>query len=204
MSTLRKALFLDRDGVINVEKNYVYRIEDFEFVEGIFDLCACAQSLGFKLIVITNQAGIGRGYYTEADFTQLTQWMLEQFASHEICIDRVYHCPFHPTAGIGAYRRDSFHRKPNPGMILDARDALDLDLSCSVLVGDKDSDIAAGIAAGVKHNLRLAHTEKRDPDRLVFPSLHAIRDWLEQTCGAQPSERQALSERTGLHPDPGK
>lgn len=179
----RKALFLDRDGVINVEKNYVYRIEDFEFMPGIFELCDAATQLGFLLVVITNQAGIGRGYYSEADFRRLTDWMIEQFRMRSIEIARVYHCPDHPTAGIGEYRRDSFHRKPNPGMILTARDALGLDLSRSILVGDKDSDIEAGRAAKLKHNLRLRHEGTDDPGRLEFSSLAAIRDWLLENSG---------------------
>ena len=149
------ALFLDRDGVINVEKNYVYRIADFEFLPGIFDFCATARRLGFRLTVVTNQAGIGRGYYTEADFQILTEWMLKQFAARDIVIERVYHCPYHPTAGIGTYRQESVDRKPNPGMIIRARDELGLDLARSVLIGDKDSDIRAGRAAGVGHLIRL-------------------------------------------------
>ncbi|MCU0842732.1 MAG: HAD-IIIA family hydrolase, partial [Thiobacillaceae bacterium] len=88
-STPGKALFLDRDGVINVEKNYVHRIEDFEFLPGIFELCASARCLGFRLVVITNQAGIGRGYYGEADFQRLTDWMLGEFRSRGLDIDRV-------------------------------------------------------------------------------------------------------------------
>jgi D-glycero-D-manno-heptose 1,7-bisphosphate phosphatase len=169
---------MDRDGIVNVEKNYVYRIEDFEFVDGIFGLCACAQNLGFKLIVITNQAGIGRGYYTEADFEQLTLWMVEQFANREIHLDRVYHCPFHPTAGVGAYRQDSYDRKPNPGMIMKAREDFGLDLVNSVLVGDKDTDIEAGRAAGIKHNLKLLHPPIRAVGEMEFTSLGAIKEWL--------------------------
>jgi D-glycero-D-manno-heptose 1,7-bisphosphate phosphatase len=178
MSAARKALFLDRDGVINVEKNYVHRIADFEFMSGIFELCAQAQVLDYRLVVITNQAGIARGYYSEADYQHLTDWMLEQFRTHGITIDRVYHCPYHPTAGVGEYRQESFHRKPNPGMILQARDALGLDLSCSVLVGDKASDIEAGIAAGVGHNLLLGSGGASDLAQLEFHSLAAIRDWI--------------------------
>ena len=178
MSAARKALFLDRDGVINVEKNYVHRIADFEFMPGIFDLCTQAQALGYCLVVITNQAGIARGYYSEADYQRLTEWMLGEFRAHGITIDRVYHCPYHPTEGVGAYRRDSFHRKPNPGMILDARDALGLDLSCSVLVGDKDSDIEAGRAAGVGYGIRLLSAGESASDPLAMPSLQAITHWL--------------------------
>ena len=150
-----KALFLDRDGVINVDRNYVHRVEDFEFVPGIFDLCAAAAERGFLIVVVTNQAGIGRGLYTEADFQRLTSWMVGTFRQRGIDIARVYHCPYHPTAGVGEYRRESFDRKPNPGMLLKARDELNLDLAASVLIGDKDSDIAAGLAAGVGHLLKL-------------------------------------------------
>ena len=127
-----KALFLDRDGVINVDKGYVHHIDGFAFVDGIFELGACAQSLGFMPIVITNQAGIGRGFYTEADFQHVTAWMLDQFRARGIRIARVYHCPFHPTEGIGEYRRESFDRKPNPGMILKAESDFALDLANSV------------------------------------------------------------------------
>lgn len=150
-----RALFLDRDGVVNVDRHYVHRIEDFEFVPGIFELCRCASELGFKLVVVTNQAGIGRGYYTEAAFQALTEWMLGEFRARGIEIAAVYHCPFHPTAGVGAYRRESFDRKPHPGMLLRAARDLGLYLSRSVFVGDKDSDMEAGRAAGVGHLIRL-------------------------------------------------
>lgn len=183
-----KALFLDRDGVINVEKNYVCRIEDFEFIPGIFELCASAQRLGFKLVVITNQAGIGRGYYTETDYQNLNEWMLKQFQANGIGIDRVYHCPYHPTAGIGAYRQESFDRKPNPGMILKARGDFGLSLPQCVLIGDKDSDIEAGRAAGVGYLLKLTHGTEADAgqvmdDMLAFSDLSAARDWLSSTFG---------------------
>jgi D-glycero-D-manno-heptose 1,7-bisphosphate phosphatase len=157
MNTVRRhpALFLDRDGVINVEKNYVHRIENFEFVPGIFELCAVAAELGLRPVVVTNQAGIGRGYYTEADFQALTAWMLERFRERAIEIAAVYHCPYHPTAGVGEYRRESADRKPNPGMLLKAYNDLRLDLAHSAFVGDKDTDMAAGRAAGVGHLVKL-------------------------------------------------
>jgi len=179
----KAALFLDRDGVINVEKNYVYRIEDFEFMPGIFDLCLAARDAGLLPIVVTNQAGIGRGYYTEDDFQRITAWMLEEFRSRGIDIGRVYHCPFHPTAGVGEYRRESFDRKPNPGMILKARDDFDLDLAHCVLLGDKDSDLEAGRAAGVGHNVKLRHDAAavNSLERLEFADLHAVGTWLSRT-----------------------
>src|ERR1700693_5115463 len=180
-----KALFLDRDGVINVDKNYVWRIEDFEFLPGIFELCRAAQTVGLLPIVVTNQAGIGRGYYTEQDFLTLTEWMLGEFRARGIGIGCVYHCPYPPTEGIGDFGRASPARKPNPGMILRAKDDLGLDLSQSVLVGDKDSDIDAGRAAGVGYNVKLLHDAeaKRSPNNLEFDTLHEIGDWLSRTFG---------------------
>jgi D-glycero-D-manno-heptose 1,7-bisphosphate phosphatase len=177
---MQHALLLDRDGVINVEKHYVHRIEDFEFIDGIFELCRLGQELGFRLIVITNQAGIARGYYSVTDYERLTAWMLERFSAHDIRIDRVFHCPYHPTAGIGEYRKDSFDRKPNPGMILQAEKAFQLDLPGSVLIGDKDSDIEAGRAAGVGHNILLSAdtSDKAGSDTLHFPTLADITAWL--------------------------
>ena len=163
-----KALFLDRDGVINEERNYVYRIEDFFFIDGIFELCLCAQDLGYLIIAVTNQAGIARGYYTEADYAALTAWMLDQFSARGISIARVYHCPYHPTAGIGEYRRESFDRKPNPGMLLRAQKDFELDLHNSVLVGDKASDMEAALAAGVGRSLLLGKREHS-----AHPLLHA-------------------------------
>lgn len=145
----RRALFLDRDGVINVNHGYVHRSEDFDFIEGIFDLCRQAHAQGWLIIVVTNQAGIARGLYTEEDFDHLTRWMCARFEAEGAPITAVYYCPTHPTAGQGAYRRESFRRKPNPGMLLEAAQEHGIDLQASILVGDKGSDIQAGRAAGV-------------------------------------------------------
>jgi len=147
--TTNRALFLDRDGVINIDRGYVHRQEDFEFREGIFEICQSAQALGYLLLVVTNQAGIARGYYTETDFLQLTEWMLKEFSKRQICIRAVYYCPYHPFYGIGRYKRDSPDRKPSPGMLLRAQADFALDLGTSVLIGDKLSDIHAAEAAGV-------------------------------------------------------
>ncbi len=155
-SSKRTALFLDRDGVINVETNYVHRIEDFVFVDGIFDLCRSAVRSGMAIVVVTNQAGIGRGYYTEAQFQELSNWMCERFAEEGIAIGGVYYCPSHAEHGVGKYKAVSFDRKPNPGMILRARDELGLLLEGSILVGDKASDIAAARAANVGRAVLLA------------------------------------------------
>ncbi|MCD6353946.1 MAG: HAD family hydrolase [Prolixibacteraceae bacterium] len=143
-----RALFLDRDGTINVEKNYVYKIEDFEFIDGIFQLLKSYQEQGFLLIIISNQAGIARGFYTETDYQKLTQWMVAQFKKRGITITKVYHCPHHPEI-----TGDCECRKPNPGMILKAIKEFNIDPEESVLIGDKQSDILAGENAGIKKNL---------------------------------------------------
>ncbi len=149
------ALFLDRDGIINLDLGYVHRIEDFIFRDGIFALCAAAQARGLALVIVTNQAGIGRGYFTEADFHLLTEWMTGEFARQGIVIAGVEFCPDHPTHGIGAYRRDSPRRKPAPGMILDAAATHGLDPAGSVMLGDRATDMLAGRAAGVGRLLLL-------------------------------------------------
>jgi D-glycero-D-manno-heptose 1,7-bisphosphate phosphatase len=145
----QKALFLDRDGVINTDHGYVCSREDFHFQQGIFELCRAAQTLGYLLLVVTNQAGIARGYFTESDFERLTKWMVDTFSERQVHIARVYHCAYHPIHGIGQYKYDSPDRKPNPGMLLRAREDFRLDLGASILIGDKLSDIEAAKAAGV-------------------------------------------------------
>jgi D-glycero-D-manno-heptose 1,7-bisphosphate phosphatase len=148
-----RALFLDRDGVINVDHGYVHRPERFDFIDGIFDLCAKAHAHGWLIFVVTNQAGIARGLYTESQFWKLTEWMCDQFHSRGSRIKKVYFCPFHPVDGIGIYRQDSNCRKPKPGMILQAVTEYDINPKASLMVGDKLSDIEAGLAAGINQNL---------------------------------------------------
>jgi len=149
----QKALFLDRDGVINVDSGYVHKSEDIEFVQGIFDIARLATEGGYLLIVITNQSGIGRGKFSETDFWNLMSWIKNRFAAENCPLTAIYSCPYHPIHGVGEYRQESSFRKPNPGMILAAQAEWSIDLSKSVLIGDKPSDIDAGIAAGVGTNL---------------------------------------------------
>lgn len=146
---MRRALFLDRDGVINHDSGYMHRVADCRFIDGIFDLARDFAGRGFVLVVATNQAGIGRGLFTEQDFSTLMDWMKAEFAARGAPIAAVYHCPHHPTAGIGPYRCDSPWRKPRPGMLLQAAADLELDLGSSWCIGDRMSDIEAGRAAGV-------------------------------------------------------
>ena len=155
----QRALFLDRDGVINYEVGYLHRTEDVRFVDGIFSLCGTAQSLGYALVVVTNQSGIARGLYTPADFETLMRWMSDQFAERGITLTAVYHCPYHPIHGIGEHQRESEDRKPSPGMLLRAARDYDLDLTQSILIGDRCSDIAAANAAGLRQAFLLQGTE---------------------------------------------
>jgi D-glycero-D-manno-heptose 1,7-bisphosphate phosphatase len=175
---MRRALFLDRDGVINVDHAYVHKQESFEFIEGIFELTRMARELGYLVFVVTNQAGIGRGYYSEEDFLVLTDWMKVQFAARGAAIDAVYFCPYHPQHGVGSYRRESSMRKPAPGMLLQARDEFEIDMAHSVMVGDKRTDMLAGAAAGVGTLIWLNPDEDGGPGEPVF-SLHQAACWLK-------------------------
>jgi D-glycero-D-manno-heptose 1,7-bisphosphate phosphatase len=156
---MNKALFLDRDGVINVEKNFVHKIEEFDFIDGIFDLVLCANQAEYLVIVVTNQAGIARGYYSEEDFHKLTKWMKKEFAVRGCQIHGVYFCPYHPELGLGKYRQISRNRKPEPGMLLDAAKELNIDLNNSVMVGDRISDMQAAYSAGIPWRFCLGECE---------------------------------------------
>ncbi|MEY5038358.1 MAG: hypothetical protein RL472_1464 [Pseudomonadota bacterium] len=147
--TGRPALFLDRDGVINIDHGHVGTVDRWEFMPGIFELGRAASALGLALLVVTNQAGIGRGLYSEADFHRLTDWMKAEFQAAGIVIADVYFCPYHPTEGIGHYRRHSEDRKPGPGMLLRAAHEHGIDLGRSAFLGDSETDMIAGRAAGV-------------------------------------------------------
>ena len=153
---MNKALFLDRDGIINVDHGYVYKKEEFEFIEDIFDVCHHTIAKGYKIFVITNQSGIGRGKYTEAEFKELTKWMIAEFKVQGVIIDDVYFCPHHPTNALGDYLVNCDCRKPAPGMILKAALEHKLDLSQSIFIGDKASDIQAAEAAGIEERILVA------------------------------------------------
>jgi len=144
-----KAAFIDRDGVINEELGYVHRVEDFRLLPGVPEGLRLLQDAGFALVVVTNQAGIARGYYGEPEFERITAHMREVLAEYGITLAGVYHCPHHPSAGVGALRIECQCRKPRPGLLTQAARDLDLHLDSSVLIGDKESDLDAGRAAGV-------------------------------------------------------
>jgi len=145
---LTKAIFLDRDGVINVEKDYLYKIEDFEFVNGTFKTLQKLQDSGFKLFIITNQSGIGRGYYSLDDFNKLTSWMLNEFKKNSINISQVELCPHTPHDNCTC-------RKPLTGMVDNILENYAIDLENSWLIGDKSSDIQCAVNAKIKNTIQV-------------------------------------------------
>ena len=155
----RKALFLDRDGVINVNHGYVYKIKDCDFIDGIFDLTRAASAKNYVICIVTNQAGIGRGYYSEEDFHSFSDWMCERFRVEGVTISKVYYSPYHPVHGVGEYKKDHYSRKPHPGMLLQAIDDFNIRAECSILIGDKATDIQAAMAAGIGTKLYLGEAD---------------------------------------------
>jgi D-glycero-D-manno-heptose 1,7-bisphosphate phosphatase len=179
---MHKALFLDRDGVVNHEVGYLSRSADVRWMEGLVPLCLTAQAQGYKIVVITNQSGIGRGLYSEDDFQTLMRWMRAELSQQGVTLDGVYHCAYHPTEGLGEYKREHEDRKPSPGMILRAAREHELDLASSILIGDRCSDIAAANAGGLRQAFLIAGTETSSCAGVAhgIASLDEVRAWLLQ------------------------
>ena len=146
----RPALFLDRDGVINIDRNYIYRVEDFEWVEGAVNVIKRFNDKGWWVFVVTNQSGIARGYYTEEQMQTLHDWLQAELAKRDAKIDQIYHCPFHEEGTIPRYTKDSYDRKPKPGMLIRAMTDFPVIKERSFLIGDKQADLEAAKAAGVR------------------------------------------------------
>jgi len=144
-----RALFLDRDGVINVNHGHVGTVDRFEFIPGAFELAREANRRGYLVIVVTNQAGIAKGYYSEQQFLDLMSWMGGEFEKRHAHIDGVYYCPHHPEAGLGPYKQACACRKPAPGMLLSAANERQIDLRQSIFIGDSETDRQAADAAGI-------------------------------------------------------
>jgi D-glycero-D-manno-heptose 1,7-bisphosphate phosphatase len=145
----RKAAFIDRDGVLNEERDFVYRIEDFHLLPGVPEALRALQAAEYRLVVITNQSGIARGLYSEADYLALTAQMRARLQAAGVTLDAVEYCPHLANSPLERYRLDCDCRKPKPGMLQRAIRALGIDPRLSFLVGDRLSDIEAGRAAGV-------------------------------------------------------
>ena len=143
---LNKTIFLDRDGVINKDVNFLHKIKDCEFIDGIFEACIYFQDIGFKIVVITNQSGIARGYFNENDYQILTNWITLQFNKKSIKLLEIFHCPHGPDSKCSC-------RKPSPGMLLEAKHKYSIDMSNSWLIGDREDDILAANNAGINNTI---------------------------------------------------
>ncbi len=168
MHVPRPGLFLDRDGVVNLDRGYVYRREDFHFLPGIFSLCRKARAAGYGIVIVTNQSGIARGYYSPADFRELSDWVIAQFRWQGAGIDGIVHCPHHP--GIDG---PCWCRKPRPGMLVKASRRYRLDRRRSIMIGDKDSDTEAARRAGIGTVVKIAPRAKF-PARLRARADHLV------------------------------
>ena len=148
-----KTIFLDRDGVVNKEKKYLFKIKDFEFITGIFSSCQYFNRLGYEIIIVTNQSGISRDYYSEGDYKIITNWMVEQFKDNNINILDVFHCPHSPEFDCNC-------RKPKPGMFIEAKNKHGIDMEKSWMIGDSERDIQAANLAGIKKTIMVRSGHK--------------------------------------------
>ncbi|WP_310794252.1 D-glycero-alpha-D-manno-heptose-1,7-bisphosphate 7-phosphatase [Campylobacter peloridis] len=169
-SMKKNALFLDRDGIINIDKKYVHKIEDFEFCDGIFELCEFFMQKDFLIFVITNQSGIARGYYSEKDFEILSSYMMNEFLKKGIKIQKIYHCPHLDGCEC---------RKPKPAMLLKAQNEFNINMEKSFFIGDNITDMQAGINAKIK-NLFLINEDYKDNENYkVFKNLKELLRYLK-------------------------
>ncbi|HIF9366944.1 TPA: D-glycero-beta-D-manno-heptose 1,7-bisphosphate 7-phosphatase [Photobacterium damselae] len=178
----KPAVFIDRDGVINVDHGYVHTTDDFEYVEGVFSACKKLKEMGYLLVLVTNQSGIARGMFTEDEFLSLTEWMDWNFVDNGVEFDGIYYCPHHPE-GQGDYRQECDCRKPKPGMLISARDYLKIDMTQSVMIGDKADDMTAAKAAevGTKILVRTGKPVTEVGEQLADVVLDSVADvpaWL--------------------------
>lgn len=174
----RKAVFLDRDGTINVEVQYLSAVADFQFIPEVPQALKRLKDAGFLLVVVTNQSGIGRGYYDEAALDAIHSHMHAELAGFGAAIDACYFCPHHPEHAIAPYLKECGCRKPLPGMLQQAADDLDIDLAASFMIGDKLADVEAGINAGCTPLMVLTGYGSADSARIpegvrVYPDLPA-------------------------------
>ena len=195
---LKRGIFLDRDGTLNRDDGYVYKVEDLELLPNVVAGLQQLTGLGYELIVTTNQSGIARGYFTEAEMHAFNRALCERLEHAEVRIAAVYYCPFHPTAGIGPYRRESTFRKPQCGMLLMASAERGIDLRASFAIGDKSSDIVAGRNAGCRTillagQLSQAELKQAAPDFVAHDMPDAAR-FVEQ------STRRRLSGELAPNP----
>jgi len=174
--TAKRAVFLDRDGTINVEKNYLIEPSEFEFIPGVPEALKRLQDAGFLLVVVTNQSGVARGYFSLDKVERLHRHLVELLDEQGVAISGVYVCPHHPRSGLGEYLCECNCRKGKPGMLLQAAKELDIDLSNSFMIGDKWADIEAGEAAGCRAILVRTGYGKQFVDRVKTTGGKVVAD----------------------------
>ena len=150
---MNKAVFLDRDGTLNIDYGYVHKIDDFHFIEGSIEALKKLKEMGYLLVLVTNQSGIARGYFSEQEFLQLTEWMDWSLADRGVDLNGIYYCPHHPEAKLAEFKQDCDCRKPKSGMLLQAIEELNIDPARSIMIGDKIEDLFAGQGAKIRTNI---------------------------------------------------
>lgn len=192
-----RAVFLDRDGTINVEVNYLNNVDQLNLIDGTARAIEMLNNKGFKVIIFTNQAAIARGYLSEDYLDVIHQELKNMLEAENAFIDAVYYCPHHPTAGTGAYTKNCQCRKPNPGMLLTAAEEHRIDLSASYTVGDKLSDLGAGHAVGCK-NILVRTGYGREAEKEI-PNHHFRPDYIADNLLA--ASKWILDENQGRFGD---
>lgn len=174
---MNKAIFLDRDGTLNIDHGYVHEIDQFHFIEGSIEALQQLKQMGYLLVLVTNQSGIARGYFSEQQFLQLTEWMDWSLADRGVDLDGIYYCPHHPD-GIGEFKQDCDCRKPKAGMLNQAIKELKIDPARSIMIGDKMEDMIAGKSAGIKTNVlvRSGKPISEDGEKLADHVIDSIAD----------------------------
>ncbi|UAJ65052.1 D-glycero-beta-D-manno-heptose 1,7-bisphosphate 7-phosphatase [Candidatus Schneideria nysicola] len=161
MKQTTSAIFFDRDGTINIDKGYIYKVKDFHFFNGVIEAMQILNKMDFLLIMVTNQSGIARGIFNERQFIKLTKWIINFLSKFKINIDGFFYCPHHPNAIISSFRKDCICRKPNPGMLLNAKKYFNINMSSSYMIGDKKEDMLAAKLAGIGHPIFLSNEKKQ-------------------------------------------
>ncbi len=190
----RAAVFLDRDGTLNHDPGYVHRVADLRLLDGVIEGLSRIQSLGFELVITTNQSGVARGYFSEQQMQAFNQALIERLGENGIQIASVYHCPYHRD-GTGVYRSESTWRKPAPGMILAAAAEHGFHLPASFAIGDKPSDVAAGRAAGCRTILLRDVTERPSAAQLAIRPDYEATDMPDAARFIEQTRRLATSGR---------
>ncbi|MGL5123058.1 MAG: D-glycero-beta-D-manno-heptose 1,7-bisphosphate 7-phosphatase [Fusobacteriaceae bacterium] len=186
---MKKAIFLDRDGTINVEKNYLYKIEEFEFEKGSLEAIKIFTELGYEIIIVTNQSGIAREYFSENDFKKLNDYMVKKIKEYGGKVTNTYYCPHHEEKGIGIYKKKCSCRKPESGMLLKAIEEYKINKELSYMVGDKMTDIKAGLDIGIASILvKTGYGENKIEDKnkhlkfKTFENLFEFAIYLKKNC----------------------